>query len=287
MAKFCPNCGSPLNGASKFCPSCGTPIAETTPPQAQSSPPASQPQIRPQQMPPQPSPMPQQPMPQQQMPPQAQMQGAPQQPAAQGPMPPQQGYPQQMQAPPMQRQMPQPQMMQGQQGQPMVQGQQGQPMIYPNAPGQNFGRQPYGAWPGQGMQNPYGQQGAVMYNVGPYEPDQGIVQMFLRYDNRLNRKPYILRGLAIFFVMFLLAVAVTILGGKKYGNMLAFAVALIFCIPSIMLMIRRLHDLDRPAWWVIGGFIPLINVALSFYLLLAAGTIGPNQYGPDPLEGQR
>ena len=216
-----------------------------------------------------------------------QMQGVPQQSATQGPMPPQHGYPQQMQNPPMQRQMPQPQMMQGTQGNPMMQGQQGQPMMYPYAPGQNFGQPPYGAWQGQGAQNVYGQQSAAMYNFGPYEPDQGFVQMFLRYDNRLNRKPYILRGIAIFVVMFLLAVAVTILGGKKYGNMLAAAVALIFSIPSIMLMIRRLHDLDRPTWWCVGTFIPLVNVALSFYLLLAPGTYGPNQYGPDPLEGQR
>ena len=279
MAKFCPNCGSPLNGVSKFCPSCGTALSvPMTPPQEQTS--SQQPQMMsqpqaPQQMPSQPSaaPLPQK------------MQGVPQPPTTQGALP-QQGYPQQMQNPPMQRQMPQAQMMQGMPGQPMMQGQQGQPMMYPNASGQNYGQPPYGAWQGQGAQNVYGQQSAAMYNFGPYEPDQGFVQMFLRYDNRLNRKPYILRGLAIFFVMFLLAVAVTILGGTKYGNMLAAAVAVIFSIPSIMLMIRRLHDLDRPAWWCVGTFIPLVNLALSFYLLLAQGTCGPNQYGPDPLEGQ-
>ena len=57
-------------------------------------------------------------------------------------------------------------------------------------------------------------------------------------------------------------------------------------IPGLMLAVRRLHDLDRPTWWIVGNFVPIVNVLFSLYLLLAKGTTGPNQYGPDPLEGQ-
>ena len=38
MAKFCHNCGSPLEGAPKFCPSCGTPLMEMGAPQQQEMP---------------------------------------------------------------------------------------------------------------------------------------------------------------------------------------------------------------------------------------------------------
>jgi len=30
-------------------------------------------------------------------------------------------------------------------------------------------------------------------------------------------------------------------------------------------------------------FVPGINVIFGFYLLLVQGSVGPNQYGPDPL----
>ena len=69
-------------------------------------------------------------------------------------------------------------------------------------------------------------------------------------------------------------------------SMLGSVFSIVAAVPGVMLMIRRLHDLDRPTWWVIGGFIPLVNLAMSLYLLFAEGTRGPNQFGPDPLEGQ-
>lgn len=36
---------------------------------------------------------------------------------------------------------------------------------------------------------------------------------------------------------------------------------------------------------VIATFIPLLNLVLGLYLLFARGTYGPNEYGPDPIEG--
>jgi len=311
MAKFCANCGTPLNGTANFCPSCGAPVAGAVQPQQQPPQPARQPQQATQK-----PPMPQQgnqtmnsmgpqqgnrtapPMGPQQSPP-MQMRGnvPPQMPGGAPPAPqqqnfsqpqqmPPQGYPQRMQNPQPGRMMPQQPMMRGPQGQPMMGNPQGQPMMYQNMPGQNAGQMPYGGWPGQAGPNvPYG-MGAAPGFGGAYVPDADVKQMFLRYDNRLNRKPYIIRSLIIFFAMLVLAVIVTLIGGRKYGNTLAGFVGLLAMVPSFMLMIRRLHDLDRPTWWCVGSFVPFLNMALGFYLLLAEGTRGPNQYGPDPLEGK-
>ena len=166
---------------------------------------------------------------------------------------------------------------------PAAQGQP-QPMMYPNAPGQNFGQPPYGQgqWPGQGAQ---------AFNWGPYVPDEGLGQIFFRYDNRLNRKRYIMRSLALFAGLVVLCIVLGVILGLAgvsdstigaVGTLFGFACA----VPGLMLAIRRLHDLDRPTWWVAGNFVPIVNMALGFYLLLAEGTRGPNQYGPDPLEGK-
>lgn len=220
MAKFCANCGSPLDGAGKFCPSCGAQVMDA--PQAQ-----EKPEEKPQQA------------------------------------------PQEMNNPPAPR---------AAQGQP-------QPAIRQNAPGQN---------PGQGGPNAaygMGMMGAQAFNGERYVPDEGIKEMFFRYDNRLNRKRYIMRALALVVAVTLAATvlgivfAVAGMSESTIGTM-GTLIGIAGAIPGLMLAIRRLHDLDRPTWWIIGNFIPLVNCVFGLYLLLAKGTDGPNQYGPDPLEGQ-
>lgn len=119
-----------------------------------------------------------------------------------------------------------------------------------------------------------------------YEPDEDVQSMFLRYDNRLNRQRFILRSFGLFLVVVviegvLLTVAEILQSTLIY--MLAIIVSLMFMIPSFMLVIRRLHDLDRPGWWCIGTMIPGINIIFAVYLVLFVGTNGPNRYGPDPL----
>ena len=121
-------------------------------------------------------------------------------------------------------------------------------------------------------------------------PDEGLYQMFLRYDNRLNRKRYIMRALALIAGITVLGIVLTtivVVAGVNDSTIATISslIGLAGAVPGFMLAVRRLHDLDRPAWWIIGNFVPIVNIALSLYLLLAKGTDGPNQYGPDPLEG--
>ena len=54
-------------------------------------------------------------------------------------------------------------------------------------------------------------------------------------------------------------------------------------VGSIMLQIRRLHDLDKSAWFVLLSAIPGVNLLFGLYLLFFKGTDGTNQYGYDPL----
>lgn len=220
MAKFCANCGSPLDGAGKFCPSCGAQVMDA--PQAQ-----EKPEEKPQQA------------------------------------------PQEMNNPPAPR---------AAQGQP-------QPAMRQNVPGQNLGQGGPNAAYGMGM------MGAQAFNGERYVPDEGIKEMFFRYDNRLNRKRYIMRALALVVAVTLAATvlgivfAVAGMSESTIGTM-GTLIGIAGAIPGLMLAVRRLHDLDRPTWWIVGNFVPIVNVLFSLYLLLAKGTTGPNQYGPDPLEGQ-
>ena len=48
--------------------------------------------------------------------------------------------------------------------------------------------------------------------------------------------------------------------------------------------IKRFHDLDKSGYLVLLGLIPLVNLYLLI-LLFDRGTLGPNRFGSDPLEG--
>jgi len=127
-----------------------------------------------------------------------------------------------------------------------------------------------------------------MYDT--YIPDKGLIETFFRIDNRINRKRYIKRMFALVGIPFVLDlvlnIAFVIVGAEVLEEAkLASVLGLLTLIPSLALMIRRLHDLSRPAWWVIATFIPLLNLVLGLYLLFARGTYGPNEYGADPIEG--
>ena len=66
---------------------------------------------------------------------------------------------------------------------------------------------------------------------------------------------------------------------------------LVIIIPSIALVVRRFHDLNQTGWlyliFIIVGLIPLVGMIASIAMVIwfcFRGTIGPNKYGPDPLD---
>jgi uncharacterized membrane protein YhaH (DUF805 family) len=59
--------------------------------------------------------------------------------------------------------------------------------------------------------------------------------------------------------------------------------ALAVLLPSLAVSFRRLHDLDRSAWWILLAFIPIVGVIILIIWYCSRGTVGPNRFGPDPL----
>ncbi len=59
----------------------------------------------------------------------------------------------------------------------------------------------------------------------------------------------------------------------------------VFClcvVSSFSILVRRLHDIDKPGWLLIVGVIfPPVLIILSF-MFLFPGTDGSNKYGVDP-----
>jgi uncharacterized membrane protein YhaH (DUF805 family) len=132
-------------------------------------------------------------------------------------------------------------------------------------------------------------------------------------DGRISRRPYWM-GIVPLVVI---GVALYLVGYGAAGETLAVILSLIVLYPSFALNVKRAHDRNRPTWVVVALFIMLIAIyvlqllglsqtadgpttlylavlipclLLALYLLVEfgclRGTVGPNQYGSDPLEGR-
>ncbi len=142
-------------------------------------------------------------------------------------------------------------------------------------------------------------------------------QLLFSFRGRLNRKPYWLTTLVLILIMLVLIVLVVGIGGADLltGDMsglgVAFIILLLAYIPllwiGLAISAKRLHDRNKSAWWLVlfylvpgilqgvgdriegvGIVLTLAGLAISIWALIELGflrgTVGPNQYGPDPLE---
>ena len=102
---------------------------------------------------------------------------------------------------------------------------------------------------------------------------QAISECFSKYakfDGRASRSEYWWFMLFIFLV----SCAAASMNDTVYG-VVAFALLL----PHFAVASRRLHDLDKSAWWLLLGLVPLANLLLIVWFCMKC-TYAVNRFGP-------
>jgi uncharacterized membrane protein YhaH (DUF805 family) len=51
-------------------------------------------------------------------------------------------------------------------------------------------------------------------------------------------------------------------------------------LPTLAVGARRLHDIDRTAWWLLLSLLPLIGTLVLLFFYVQPGTPGDNRFGP-------
>jgi uncharacterized membrane protein YhaH (DUF805 family) len=101
-------------------------------------------------------------------------------------------------------------------------------------------------------------------------------------DGRIGRVRYFAYCCAM-SCLCLLAAGVIVLACAGVAMMLLLGLLYLMTVgASLILFVRRLHDLDRSGWMSLLLLIPLVNVALSLYATFAPGTSGSNRFGQAP-----
>lgn len=104
---------------------------------------------------------------------------------------------------------------------------------------------------------------------------------FANFNGRARRSEYWYFGLMNIIIqyggMFILSLI-----SVKLGAAFLVIYALSALIPSIAVLVRRLHDTDKSGWYFFVALIPLAGAIWLLVLLCTEGTRGSNQYGEDP-----
>jgi uncharacterized membrane protein YhaH (DUF805 family) len=81
---------------------------------------------------------------------------------------------------------------------------------------------------------------------------------------------------------FLVSVGASILDGAFGGRVVQGLASLALLLPTLAVTSRRLHDIDRSAWWMLLWLIPVIGQLVLIYFCVQPGTAGSNRFGAPP-----
>jgi len=119
-----------------------------------------------------------------------------------------------------------------------------------------------------------------------------ISQILFSFTGRIGRGTF----WGVWFSMMAVGLIVgLIIGGISSsgdeGAAVAIVIYLLFLIPCVWIglamQVKRWHDRDKSGWMVLINFIPIIGMIWALVALgFLQGTIGPNQYGEDPLQSR-
>lgn len=120
--------------------------------------------------------------------------------------------------------------------------------------------------------------------MGFTEAVKSVFSNYVTFSGRARRSEY-----WWFFLFSLIAyfVAGVIDGAMGFGDGGLFSAVVSFglLLPSLAVLARRLHDIDRSAWWILIYIIPLIGLIVIIVFACTPGTNGANRFGPDPKGG--
>jgi uncharacterized membrane protein YhaH (DUF805 family) len=120
--------------------------------------------------------------------------------------------------------------------------------------------------------------------VGEQRPS--LAWLFFGWSGRVSRVPFAL-GWAFWLMLLSAALARIVLVPKDDPSFLLwsfvfFGVALVSTVSSVLLTVKRLHDMNLPLPLIICLFIPAISFFALFAFMVWPGTNGPNDYGALP-----
>lgn len=110
------------------------------------------------------------------------------------------------------------------------------------------------------------------------------LRKYATFSGRSRRKEYWLFVLLVFVVSLILSAIDAAIGTSSSAGtgLLSGIFSLAVLIPSLAVLVRRLHDTDRSGWWALLLLLPIIGGLILLIFALLDSTPGQNRFGTNP-----
>lgn len=114
-----------------------------------------------------------------------------------------------------------------------------------------------------------------------------VLSKYATFHGRAQRSElwyWFLALLILFFVLALIegAIVAPLLGFDAFapdaGNPLSALVSMLIFLPTLAVIVRRLHDIGRSGWWVLLQLIPIIGGLILLWWYAQPSDKKPNAY---------
>ncbi|MFD3972876.1 DUF805 domain-containing protein [Streptomyces cyaneofuscatus] len=105
-----------------------------------------------------------------------------------------------------------------------------------------------------------------------------VLKNYAGFSGRARRKEYWM------FTLIHLIIAAVLFGiGLAIDTTIPYLIyVLATFVPSLAVLVRRLHDTGRSGWWFFIAFVPVVGGIILLVFVASEGKQEPNQYGTNP-----
>ena len=107
------------------------------------------------------------------------------------------------------------------------------------------------------------------------------VKNYAGFSGRARRAEYWLY-LYFSFVITLVLYLLALVTGPYFVPKLIPLYYLAMLVPTLAVLVRRLHDIGKSGWWILIGLVPFVGGIVLLVFTLVPGSRGPNRYGDSP-----
>jgi uncharacterized membrane protein YhaH (DUF805 family) len=115
--------------------------------------------------------------------------------------------------------------------------------------------------------------------------DASILWLFFGFRGRIDRKAFLLGGLAMMvitmFVLYRVSLAEQLERGLDFWSTIFAVVIFVSLWCQAALAAKRLHDMNQPGLFAVTMFVPVLNFFAFIALCFMKGTPGGNKFGAD------
>jgi len=106
-----------------------------------------------------------------------------------------------------------------------------------------------------------------------------VLSNYVNFSGRASRSEYWYAFLGFMITLIIANILDDMTGFPVFSLLLTLALF----IPLLALSVRRLHDIEKSAWWILLSLVPVVGSIILLVFFCLPGTMEANRFGPDPL----